>query len=231
MCWNATISLNTFVFSAATLAFIAYNNTYTKYKLPEFIANPWLYAVIVSFVSIQLVEYFLWRSIETRDAKLNRVASIIGSLIIASQPLAVSMLITDRVIQPIATGIYAIIFAAYVLLKYPGNLDKYSTVVSPTTGSLQWKWNYPKSALFPGIDLVHILGYFAVFFVTAFYVPRYLAIIVAGTLVVMWLAYSGNEHMVWGSKWCWSVTILMFYYLTKIMVVLPFGDMMKLCRQ
>ena len=62
MCWNATISLNTFVFSAATLAFIAYNNTYTKYKLPEFIANPWLYAVIVSFVSIQLVEYFRFQT-------------------------------------------------------------------------------------------------------------------------------------------------------------------------
>jgi hypothetical protein len=223
MCWNATISLNTFVFSASTLAFIAYNNTYTKYKLNEFIANPWLYAVIVSFVSIQLVEYFLWRSIETRDAKLNRIASIVGSLIIAAQPLAVSMLITNRVV----TGIYAIIFAAYILLKYPGNLDKYSTVVSPTTGSLQWKWNYSSS----GIDTIQMLGYFAVFFVAAFYVPKYLAIIVAGTLVVMWWAYRDDERMVWGSKWCWSANILMFYYLAKIMVVLPFGDMMKLCRQ
>jgi len=227
MCWNATISLNTFVFSAATLAFIAYNNTYTKYKLPEFIANPWLYAIIASFVSIQLVEYFLWRSIETRDAKLNRIASIVGSLIIAAQPLAVSMLITNRVV----TSIYAIIFAAYIILKYPGNLDKYSTVVSPTTGSLQWNWNYPKSVLLPGIDLIQMLGYFATFFIAAFYAPTYLAIIVAGTLVVMLWAYIGDEGMVWGSKWCWSANILMFYYLAKIMVVLPFGDMMKLCRQ
>ena len=56
-------------------------------------------------------------------------------------------------------------------------------------------------------------------------------IIVAGTLVFMLWAYGGNEQMVWGSKWCWSANIIMFYYLVKIMMVLPFGDMMKLCRQ
>jgi len=216
MCWNATISLNTFLFSAATLAFIGYNNTYTKYKLREFIDNPWMYAIIVSFVSIQLVEYFLWRSIETRNTSLNRTASIAGSLIIASQPLALSMLITDRVVQPIVSGLYAIILAVYVLAKYPGNLDKYSTIVSPSTGSLQWKWNGSP------LDVFWIFGYFAVFFVSAFYVPRYLAIIVAATLgLTLWL-YGNKESMVWGSKWCWSANILMFYYLVQMMIVLPF---------
>lgn len=225
MCWNATISLNTFLFSAATLAFVAYNNAYTKYKLPEFVQNPWLYAVIISVISIQLVEYFLWQSIESRDANMNNIMSIIGSLIIASQPLAVSMLITNKTLQPLVTIIYAAVFALYCFFKYPGQLDKFRTVVSPSTGALQWKWNYSNSF----IETVVIIGYFATFFIAAFYVPTYLAIITAGTLAFSWWIYGGLEKMIWGSKWCWSANLIMLYLLVRILVILPFGDMTKIC--
>lgn len=225
MCWNATISLNTFLFSAATLAFVAYNNAYTKYKLPEFIENPWLYLAFMSVISIQLVEYFLWRSIESRDTNMNNIMSIIGSLIIASQPLAVSMLITNKTLQPIVTSICAVVFALHVLLKYPGQLDKFTAVISPVTGSLQWKWNYSESS----IEIAVIIGYFATFFVAAFYVPAYLAVITAVTLALSWWIYSGLHKMIWGSKWCWSANLIMLYLLVRILVVLPFGDMRKLC--
>jgi hypothetical protein len=227
MCWNATISLNTFLFSTATLAFVAYNNAYTKYKLTEFVDNPWLYLAFMSFILIQLVEYFLWRSIESRDANMNNIMSIIGSLIIASQPLAVSMLITNKTLQPIVTSICAVVFAFHCFLKYPGQLDKFTTVISPSTGSLQWKWNTQNRSL---MDIVLIMGYFATFFIAAFYVPTYLGIIAAVTLVLSWWIYGVFERMIWGSKWCWSANLIMIYLLVRIMVILPFGDMSKLCR-
>jgi hypothetical protein len=227
MCWNATISLNTFLFSTATLAFVAYNNAYTKYKLTEFVDNPWLYLAFMSFISIQLVEYFLWRSIESRDANMNNIVSIIGSLIIASQPIAVSMLITNKTLQPIVTSTCAVIFAFHFFLKYPGQLDKFTTVISQSTGSLQWKWNTQNRSF---IDIILIMGYFAVFVITAFYVPTYLAVIAAVTLTLSWWIYGSFERMVWGSKWCWSSNLIMLYLLVRIMVILPFGDMSKLCR-
>ena len=35
MCWNETVSLNTFIFSMGALLLIMYNNAYTKYKIEE----------------------------------------------------------------------------------------------------------------------------------------------------------------------------------------------------
>jgi len=72
MCWNENVSLNTFIFGTATLVFIWYNNTYTQYKLLDF-KNIFLYFVIFSYTSMQLVEYFLWKSIRNKNNFMNKI--------------------------------------------------------------------------------------------------------------------------------------------------------------
>ena len=77
MCWNENISLNTFIFSTFVLIFIYYNNNYTQYKTKEF--NDWkLYVLFFSFIIMQLVEYFLWKSIREKNTYNNTLFSIIG---------------------------------------------------------------------------------------------------------------------------------------------------------
>ena len=53
MCWNESVSLNTFLFSSFVLLLIIYNNYYTKYKIPE-LNNVWIYLFLASFISMQL---------------------------------------------------------------------------------------------------------------------------------------------------------------------------------
>ena len=65
MCWNPDISINTFLFSCLTLLFIYITNTYTKYKTPLF-DNPIFYLLFLAVVSIQLIEFFLWRNLKNK---------------------------------------------------------------------------------------------------------------------------------------------------------------------
>ena len=65
MCWNSEVSLNTFAFSTFVLGMIIYNNAYTQYKIPE-LNNIWVYLLLFSVISMQLVEFFVWRNIDNK---------------------------------------------------------------------------------------------------------------------------------------------------------------------
>jgi hypothetical protein len=62
MCWNEYVSINTFVFGIFVLLLIAFNNKYSKYKIIEF-ENPYTYFFMVSFISMQFIEFILWRNL------------------------------------------------------------------------------------------------------------------------------------------------------------------------
>jgi hypothetical protein len=217
MCWNAAISLNTFLFSAFTLAFVAYNNAHTKYKLAEFVGPKglWLYAFLFSVIGMQLVEYFLWSNTFS-----NAATSIFGSLLLLIQPLILTV-VADL---PILTAVYAIFLVAFVAIKYPGNLHKFSTAV--TANGLEWRWfdNYEYQWVF-------YLAYWLTGAICAFFVPAYLGITMFGvaaiTLAKMWNGKNIQE-LSWGSKYCWGINILSFYYLYRVMIALPWKDMMNL---
>ena len=54
MCWNASVSLNTFLFSSFILGLIIYNNLFTKYKI-QHLNNIWAYLFLSSFILMQLI--------------------------------------------------------------------------------------------------------------------------------------------------------------------------------
>ena len=84
MCWNKEVSLNTFIFGTISLLFIYYNNTYTHYKLKEFI-NTWIYLLIFSVICMQLLEYYIWDNI--KDMSINKKLTILSFMLILIQPL------------------------------------------------------------------------------------------------------------------------------------------------
>lgn len=222
MCWNENISLNTFIFSFVTLLFVAYNNKYTKYKLTEF-NNPFLYLLILSVISMQLVEYFLWKSIRLHDINLNHIWSMIGSLVLLSQPLAFSLLITNKQIQHWITNIYIIFLVIILLLKYPNQLTKFTTFVSNKNNNLTWDWNSKNP-----VEYIYYFVYWIVIFISTMYLPNYLIYIIFITLIGSILLYRKYPNeMQWGSKWCWSSNILSLYYIIQIMFVLPWKDMIS----
>ena len=84
MCWNAEISLNTFLFGCMTILFIYYTNTYTRYKSLLF-DNLWYYIFLFVIISMQLLEYFIWKKIHNKS--INQLLSKIGLFIIFLQPI------------------------------------------------------------------------------------------------------------------------------------------------
>ena len=103
MCWNENVSLNTFLFSGFVLMLIIYNNSFTKYKIPE-LNNKWMYLFIASFVFMQLLEFFIWRNIN--NAFYNNLFSIFAVLLLFIQPIASIMLITNMQIRKSLLMIY-----------------------------------------------------------------------------------------------------------------------------
>jgi hypothetical protein len=75
MCWNQKISLNTFLLSLFGISFAYFNSVINFYE----------YLYFLSFISIQLVEYFTWANLN--DKKINTFLSKIGLFLIFLQPI------------------------------------------------------------------------------------------------------------------------------------------------
>ena len=115
MCWNAEVSLNTFLFSSFVLVIIIYNNSFTKYKIQE-LNNKWMYILIVSIVSIQLLEFFIWKNINNKF--YNNIFSISTSLLLIIQPIFSLMLLTNEQIRDLLLISYLLITIPYAIYKF-----------------------------------------------------------------------------------------------------------------
>jgi len=220
MCWNETISLNTFIFTTGCLLFIAYNHYYTKYKLPEF-RNPAIYLVIVSFTSIQLVEYFLWRSIKTNNKNMNYFASIIGWIFIYVIQPAILLYIAPQKYEMqrnILATIYSTVFVAVNLYKYLYSPFIFQTGIR-NNGHLDWLWFYLN-----GYERILAVCYFACFIFLFLQFPIIISIIFA----ILFYLYAKYEK-VWGSLWCFLFNGIMILLLIELLVVLPYKEYRTIC--
>jgi len=220
MCWNENISLNTFVFSSLVLIFIWYNNTYTQYKVEEF--NHWsVYFFFISYASMQLVEYFLWKSIKEKDVVNNKLFSIFGWLLIrVVQPLAILLTLPNAylTIRNIALFIYFSILIIVSIYKQLYNPVEFITSVNKNT-HLSWKWVELKK-------YEKILGY--LYFSLGFVLAIRLPVITLITLVILLYCYF-NYYITWGSNWCWLLNSLLLFFLIKILFILPYKEYDALC--
>lgn len=220
MCWNENISLNTFIFSSIVLIFIWYNNTYTQYKVTEF--DHWsVYFFFFSYSSMQLVEYFLWKSIKAKDLVTNKIFSVIGWLLIrVIQPLAVILTVPNKYlsIRNIILFIYFSILFIVSAYKQLYNPIEFITYVDKNT-HLGWKWveleKYEK-----------ILGY--LYLSLGFVLAIKLPIVTFITFLILLYCYF-NYYMTWGSNWCSLLNSILLFFLIKILFILPYKEYNKIC--
>jgi len=222
MCWNKDVSLNTFVFGCFALAFIYYSSHWTQYALPEF-ENEWFYLFLLSVVSMQLVEYFLWVSIEQKDRALNHGTSIAGLGLILVQPMLALMLLPrswDRE-RNVSLVVYTALAACLVLFR------QWVDPLNLTTGvgndkHLDWKWLFTSSSK---QDVSFVLFRALYFFFFGF--PLLVSYPVYGVLYLGWVAYLWLTES-WtsvGSQWCWLANTLFFVLLFRLLFVLPYCTM------
>jgi len=214
MCWNASVSLNTFLFSSFVLALIVYNNSYTKYKIQE-LNNPWVYVFIVTVISMQLIEFFLWRNIHNKF--YNNLFSICAVLLILIQPIA-SLMILQNV------SLRNTLLFVYLLGAIPYSIYQFSTRYIHTTVNKNGHliWNY-----FAAYGITWAFWLFFLLFSFFYQKNAGAAIIALLTLLVAFFNYRKDNSV--GSMWCWGINSIMIYYALYLLIYLPFLEKNSVC--
>jgi hypothetical protein len=212
MCWNQYVSLNTFVFSAFALLLIVYNNKYSPYKIEE-LNSVYAYFFLMSFFTMQLIEFFLWRNLN--DKSLNKLFSILGALLLLFQPVASLMLVKDIDLRNKLVMLYSIPAFSYFIYKV--TTRDFLTEVT-RSGHLKWDWihlNGNKQILF--------IGWLFFLFFSILYNKLYLGFTYTVALLLISL-YSYTKEGSFGSLWCWSINSVMLFYVIKLLVILPYKE-------
>jgi hypothetical protein len=209
MCWNQYVSINTFVFSAVVLMLIAFNNKYSKYKIQEF-QSKYAYFFVFSIISMQLVEFFIWRNINNK--RMNNIFSVMGFLLLIIQPFASLMIIKNKIVKKRILTLYIIISLMYIVY----NLSTHTPTTSITkSGRLQWNWtNKNYTYILFGIYI------FFVFFSGVYerlYIPLIYSIIL---LLTSYITYSTDKAV--GTMWCWIINAISLVYAFKLLIYLPY---------
>jgi hypothetical protein len=191
MCWNSKVSLNTFLFSLFGISFAYFNNVIDIY----------VYLFLLSFISMQLVEYFTWKNINNK--KMNTFLSQIGLfLIFILIPLFIfSRKITNK-LKTILIGLY-ICFSIFCILNFKIDFSMNKAI----NGHLAWNW-----LKFPFIIMCIWLSFL---FGLILYQGRYIEFIVY-LLIFSTIYYTQYKYDTWGSLWCWIANILSLKLIIKV---------------
>lgn len=188
MCWSANGSLATWA-AAMTLALSA-NKQY----------DPALWAFMVIFTQIQLVEYFLWKNLKV--PRLNALWSKVGLFVLALEPIAAIYMIKNKQLRVkflVAYGLYL------TTLLFTSKFN-FSTSVGKN-GHLQWNWANPFLKTIPWILFL---------IVPVCISGNYLSFLFASVTLMISL-YFYMKYNTAGTMWCWiAVFGWIFYYFTSV---------------
>lgn len=211
MCWNAEVSLNTFLFSSFILCLIMYNNTYTQYKIKD-VDNIWVYLFFVSIILMQFIEFLIWRNI--KSPMYNQIFTTLANILLLVQPIATNMLITNKFVQQTLLLIYLIFMIPFSIYKF-ATTKIYSSVSS--LGHLQWNMILNNSVQ---DNLIAVLWLF--FFLFPLFYQRYTFGFLFGVLTLLIMLYNYSKDKTASSMWCWIVNSIMIYYAIYLLLYLPF---------
>ena len=219
MCWNPDISINTFLFSCLTLLFIYITNTYTKYKTPLF-DNPIVYIFILSVVSMQLIEFFLWRNLKNKF--INEYLSKLASFLFVLQPFFLMLLIPILKIRNTILFFYLLFMAFYLIYKKIYSPINFHTSVGKN-GHLSWEFVNHK-----GYENIFTFIYLFFYISTVFFINNFLIalFLIPSFLISLFFYFRDNTF---GTMWCWISNLFLLYFLVNILIVQPYYEYNGLC--
>jgi hypothetical protein len=191
MCWNASVSLNTFVFSVFALLFSYFNG---EAKIIGVI-------FYLSFIIMQLIEYFVWSKTYS-----NRLLSQIALLVIFFQPILNILNIEEKTeLIPYLLLAYIIFALQYIIIK-PFNTADFSMVPSKN-GHLSWKWF--------NFNLLIIFIWF-MFLSSRWIIDKMYITLIFTTIFLIITIILYKDTQTWGSMWCWICNFTSFYLILSV---------------
>ena len=211
MCWNKDISLNTFLFSSFVLCLIIYNNAYTRYKIDE-LNNVYIYIFFMSFILMQLIEYFIW--INLKNPLYNSIFTALATLLLIFQPIASTMLISDYTVKKM-------LLQSYLLFIVPLTIYKFDIqILNSSVSKLNHlRWNTTFSVKYVTDIIFYIIWLF--FFLFPLFYERFTFALMFGLLTLILTTYNYYKDDTIGSMWCWIVNTVMIYYAVYLLLYLP----------
>ena len=155
----------------------------------------------------QLFEYFMWKSLETHDTKMNRNASIAGWInLFMFQPISALCIIPSQftMLRNILLTAYSVSLAVYVATKKSFDFR----TIRNTNRHLEWMWNklHGYENIVSGLYLLCMFS-----LVLSFPVKT----LVLFSILISAYSYSPSTT---GSLWCFGANSLMLYYLYLIII-------------
>jgi hypothetical protein len=166
---------------------------------------------------VQLVEYFIWRNLNNR--RINELLSIIGSLVIALEPVAAIGLIPDKRTKHMFWAVYCVVAGAYFIYKL-STTQMHSLVAK--NGHLHWvEWVITSERT--TMNMIITL-FFAFFLIYPFYLAKQYCIALFGFIILAYSYYTYVTEKTFGSMWCWFANFGMLMYLPYILLYLPYME-------
>lgn len=192
MCWNASVSLNTYIFSTFASLF-AYSNGVTNFLGLLFYQ---------SFVIMQLIEYFIWTKTFS-----NRLLSQIALFVVLCQPILNILKIEKRPKWiPYLLVAYCLFIGILYTVVIPIDTIEFSSTPSKN-GHLSWNW------LKLNIYIIAILyAFLSVRWIIDEMYPTF--IFITTILIISIILYM--ETYTWGSMWCWIANAMSLYLILRV---------------
>jgi len=170
-----------------------------------------MYLFFISVVSMQLVEFFIWRNVS--NPMWNSLLSKIVFILLFIQPIFSLMILSNEKLRNILLIIYlslAIPFSTYKLIT-----NKFKTLISPC-GHLNWNLEHNYYIL-----LLAIWTFFFLF--SLFYEGKFLYVLF-GLVTLILILYKYNKDKTTNSMWCWVINSISLYLAFYLLFYLPFYE-------
>ena len=196
MCWNASVSLNTYIFGVFASLFSYFN------KNVNGITSTQSLIFYQSFIIMQLIEYFIWSKTFS-----NRLLSQIAFLVIFLQPIFNITQINSRPeLIPYLLFAYIVFVGILYTLIIPLNTVDFSTVPSKN-GHLSWNWLNVN---------IYIIFIWHAFLSSRWIIDKmYLQFIFTTVFLIATLILYKDTNT-WGSLWCWIVNLVSIYLVLSV---------------
>lgn len=193
MCWNASVSLNTFVLGVFASLFSYFNDDIK------------ILAVIfyLSVIIMQLIEYFVWSKTFSIS---NRLLSQIALIVIFLQPiLNIISIEKKQEFIPYLLVAYILFMLIYACTISVNSID--FSMVQSKNGHLSWKW--VNTNLF-------ILIIWFIFLSSRWIIDEMYLILILLTILLIISIILYKDTQTWGSLWCWACNFISFYLILKV---------------
>jgi len=192
MCWNAEVSLKSFLLGILTLSIgLVFKMSFS------------VVLFCLTIVLMQLVEYIVWTNYDNDE--INKKASIAAASLLWLQPIAAIFTLPNPNLR---TSFLIMYILLSIGIGFFFSRNEYAMKRAPN-GHLEWKWLTKDSTTY-----ISLVIYFLFLLGPLLIVGNIELLFLAITTLVLSI-YSFWKDNTWGSMWCWIVNGLVLLVVGK----------------